>query len=203
MDPKVCQCGHRDRLQPAVVFDRIVDSVAGLPNPVRLPKRVDTSEGVFVSGVEAAWRAFSGAIREKCRRVLGDTDEAEDAMQETFIRLWKVEARHQPRQTLAWLYRTATHLSVDRLRQRAVHQRGVPQSMQAGDLHRATENRQLVERLAHITDTDALEAAVLARLDGLTQSEVAEVLNVSERTVRRLLDRFDDAAAQLVDKEFS
>lgn len=146
--------------------------------------------------VQQAWQRYFSPVREKCRRVLGDTDEANDVAQETFIRFWKVGAADEPRTALAWLYRTATRLSVDRLRQRAVHARPVPGAVEAADLERSTASRQLLERLAHTAEPDELQAAVLSRVDGLTHPEVAQVMAISERTVRRLLSRFDERAQE-------
>ena len=144
--------------------------------------------------VQQAWQRYHSPVREKCRRVLGDTDEANDVAQETFIRFWKLAANDEPRAALAWLYRTATRLSVDRLRQRAVHARAVPGATEARDLESMTASRQLLERLALEAEPDELQAAVLSRLDGLTHPEVATVMSISERTVRRLLTRFDERA---------
>lgn len=144
--------------------------------------------------VQQAWQRYFSPVREKCRRVLGDSDEASDVAQETFIRFWKSGAPPEPRLALAWLYRTATRLSVDRLRQRAVHARPVPGPTEASDLEASTASRQLLARLASVAEPDELQAAVLSRLDGLTHPEVAEVMAVSERTVRRLLTRFDERA---------
>lgn len=144
--------------------------------------------------VQQAWQRYFSPVREKCRRVLGDTDEANDVAQETFIRFWKFGAADEPRTALAWLYRTATRLSVDRLRQRAMHARPVPGGTASSDLEAAAASRQRLERLASTAEPDELQAAVLARLDGMTHPEVAVVMSISERTVRRLLTRFDERA---------
>ncbi len=144
--------------------------------------------------VQQAWQRYFSPVREKCRRVLADTDEANDVAQETFIRFWKFGAAGEPRTALAWLYRTATRLSVDRLRQRAVHSRPVPGATETSDLESSTASRQLLQRLASAAEPDELQAAVLSRLDGMTHPEVAVVMSISERTVRRLLTRFDERA---------
>ncbi|MDX2009010.1 MAG: RNA polymerase sigma factor [Myxococcaceae bacterium] len=145
-------------------------------------------------GIRQAWQRYFSPVREKCRRVLGDGDDASDVAQETFIRFWKQGPPEPPRVALAWLYRTATHLSVDRLRHRALHARAVPQPVYGADLEASTASRQLLARLARDADAEELQAAVLSRLDGLTHPEIAEVMDVSERTVRRLLARFDQRA---------
>jgi RNA polymerase sigma-70 factor (ECF subfamily) len=144
--------------------------------------------------VQQAWQRYHSPVREKCRRVLGDTDEANDVAQETFIRFWKFGAHDEPRAALAWLYRTATRLAVDKLRQRSMHARGVPGPAQSSDLEASTSSRQVLQRLANQAEPDELQAAVLSRLDGMTHPEIANVMSISERTVRRLLTRFDERA---------
>jgi hypothetical protein len=57
--------------------------------------------------VRKAWQRYHAPVREKCRRVLGDGDEASDVAQETFIRFWKSGAGDDARVALAWLYQTA------------------------------------------------------------------------------------------------
>ncbi len=51
--------------------------------------------------------------------------------------------------------------------------------------------------LARRLPADELEVALLVRLDGLTQAEIAEVVRVSERTVRRCLRRLDHRVAKM------
>ncbi|NTX17062.1 RNA polymerase sigma factor [Myxococcus sp. CA056] len=149
--------------------------------------------------IQSAYLRYFPLIREKCRRMLGDSDEAQDVAQETFIRLWRTGLPKDARHATAWIYRTSTNLAVDRLRQR-------PSSASA---HRSEElsdersaeatlwRRQELEAYARHLPADALEAALLSRLDGLTQQEIAEVLQVSERTVRRLLQRLDEQVEHL------
>jgi RNA polymerase sigma-70 factor, ECF subfamily len=60
-----------------------------------------------------------------CYRMLGSVQEAEDATQETFWRAWERRETFAGRSTLrAWLYRIATNLCIDALRQRP--RRGLP-----------------------------------------------------------------------------
>jgi RNA polymerase sigma-70 factor (ECF subfamily) len=121
---------------------------------------------------------------------------ADDVAQETFLRLWK-EARvveGDARTIIAWLYRTSTRLAIDVLRDRQ-RKGGEDDPVEAlpcaVDLAACAEAKAAIRLLARHATGDELSAAVLCRVDGLAQPEAANVLGVSERTVRRMLDRFD------------
>ncbi len=141
------------------------------------------------------FRQYFPVIRERCRRLLGDGEEASDVAQETFIRFWQVsESARAPRHAAAWIHRTSVHLAIDLLRTR-VNQVEVSDALRAPTLDTGAilESRQNLALLAKRVDAQALEAGVLTRVDGLSQLEVAQLLGCSERTVRRLLTSLDEA----------
>ena len=143
------------------------------------------------------YQRFWGPIRAKCRRVLGATALADEVAQEAFLKLWQsgppLDGSVEARRVLGWLYVTATRLSLDALRR----SRGQLGLEAAGALSCAasplavTEARSAIARLCERAAPEQLEAALLARVDGLSQPEVAALLGVSERTVRRRLEAFD------------
>ena len=64
-------------------------------------------------------------VRAKCARLLGDTEEAADVAQETFLRFCSSPVVHEPVPArLKWLYLTGTRLAIDRLRHRRLGRRG-------------------------------------------------------------------------------
>jgi DNA-directed RNA polymerase specialized sigma24 family protein len=106
---------------------------------------------------------------------------------------------------MAWLYRTCTRLSIDVLRERRradLHDTAAHDVPCAVSLQACTEARAAIGDLADTVPETELEAVVLVRVDGLSHPEAATVLGVSERTVRRTLDRFDLRVHSLR-KEFS
>jgi RNA polymerase sigma-70 factor (ECF subfamily) len=161
----------------------------------------DRASLIPATDFERAYARFLPPVRAKCRRLLGPAHGADDVAQETFLRWWKSDvADGEPRVVIAWLYRTATRLAIDVLRERRrtdVDEAPEEATPCAVDVRASLEARAVIASLAAAVPEDELSAAVLCRVDGLPQPEAAMVLGVSERTVRRLLDRFDERAAPL------
>lgn len=73
------------------------------------------------SGTDAAFaesiEPFRRELRVHCYRMLGNFDEAEDLVQETFAKAWRNRTGFEGRSTLrAWLYRIATNTCLDAIK---------------------------------------------------------------------------------------
>lgn len=141
--------------------------------------------------------------------------DAEDVAQDVFVRLLESDLltrREVPSQPeiLAWLYRTSTRAAIDKLRQRRVRSQAhstnlsaafPPGGSEAGAELASAEDtvhaRRLIAHVARVVPASELEVVILHRLDLMTQPEVAAVTSLSERTVRRLLRRFDERVSTL------
>jgi RNA polymerase sigma-70 factor, ECF subfamily len=154
--------------------------------------------------IESAYSRYFPLVREKCRRMLRNSAEADDIAQETFVRLWRSRLTDEgPRTVISWLYRTSTRLAIDLLRSQKRHDAD-DQDVGAEEiaaLMPSSEDKLVVsgalDTVARKLPADELEIAFLHRLDGLTQAEIAEVVRVSERTVRRCLQRLDERVEAL------
>ena len=98
-------------------------------------------------------------------RVLGDPDEAQDAVQEAMVKVWRHLGRFEGRaQFTTWLHRVAVNAALDRLRRRgAVH---VPSGTPDEPRHDAAESAppETPERIYARAETAVVVRRAMARL---------------------------------------
>jgi RNA polymerase sigma-70 factor (ECF subfamily) len=121
-------------------------------------------------------------------RLLGSAEDARDAAQEVFLRLFRHLGRMEDgRDTRPWLYRVTVNVCHD-LRRRGGHEEldenralpGPDPEMAAG----TSEAMRHVQAARRRLPEKERAAVVLRDIEGLTTREVAEILGSSEATVR-------------------
>jgi len=161
----------------------------------------------FQSGDERAFdvlvKRYQERIRLLCLRYLADLQEADDAAQEVFIRVYQHLGDFMPRARFStWLYRVAVNDCLNRLRARRRRQWMQPfsrvseaalqakseASNPAVDLERREEHAKVRTALARLSD-DQRTAILLHRYEGLSYKEIAEVMNCSVSAVEARLHR--------------
>ena len=72
------------------------------------------------AALDEIYRATSAKLFGICLRILGDETEAEEALQEVYVSLWRGAARFDPSRAspIAWLAALARNRAIDRLRRR-------------------------------------------------------------------------------------
>lgn len=124
-----------------------------------------------------------------------DTDVAEDAAQEAFVRFLDREVEGDPAGVRAWLFKVATHLLRDRARVQANRERLLQEHPIAPDgpplpdeelaqRERVARVRRALAGLEHRDRT-----LLLLREEGLSYRELAEALGVQPSSVGTLLVR--------------
>ncbi len=145
---------------------------------------------------------YRPAIARYIRHMVRDRAEAEDLTQETFIRAFRQRATLRDQTVLlSWLYQIATHVALDRLRQRTRLQSRQDEqrpeelciedksALSALSVIQQNEMSECVQ--AYITRlSDAYKTVLLLHdVDGLTASEIAGLLGIPLTTVKMRLHR--------------
>lgn len=139
------------------------------------------------------------------RMLGGDRAEAEDVTQEAMLRLWKIapEWRQGEAKVSTWLYRVTSNLCTDRLRKRRhVDIDAIPEPADdapgvAAGMMQASRADALQAALAQLPERQRI-AVTLRHLEGRTNPEIAEVLEISVEAVESLTARGKRALAALL-----
>ena len=164
----------------------------------------------YGNGDALAARALTMRLTPKvlgfaARMLGGDRAEAEDVTQEAMLRLWKVapDWRQGEAKVTTWLYRVVSNLCTDRLRKaRGVALDSVPEPEDGGasaedGLQEASRAQALDFALGELPDRQR-QAVVLRHIEGLSNPEIAQVMDIGVEAVESLTARGKRALAALL-----
>ncbi|WP_435164335.1 RNA polymerase sigma factor [Falsirhodobacter sp. 1013] len=164
---------------------------------------------LYANGDRAAARALTLRLTPRvlgfAARMLTDRTEAEDVTQEALLRLWRIapEWRQGEAKVTTWLYRVTSNLCTDRLRRR----RGIalddapeveddtPSAEQ--DLMEGERMAALDAALARLPDRQR-QAVLLRHIEGLTNPDIARIMDIGVEAVESLTARGKRALAALL-----
>lgn len=151
-------------------------------------------------------RRYGASVLRRCRGILGDADEAQDAAQEVFVLI--LDRGHQFRGDAdlgSWIHRITTNQCLNRLRgekrlaNRARHSAdwagAAPGDAPADPYRRYALRAEMNELLAGL-DPLGQEVLLYRYIDGMTQDEIAQVTGKSRRTVGKRCKVIDASLAQ-------
>jgi RNA polymerase sigma-70 factor (ECF subfamily) len=154
-----------------------------------------------------------------CERMLGDREEARDAVQEVFIKVFKKAGSFRPKgQVFTWIYRIAVNHCLNKLRRRKIVQffslgadaeddRPVfePRDEAAGpeESLQARERWAVTRRALDSLPASQRPVVVLAKFEGLSYRKIAEVMGISEGAVESRLVRAMRHLRSAQEKAFS
>ncbi|MEO1009132.1 MAG: sigma-70 family RNA polymerase sigma factor [Planctomycetota bacterium] len=169
------------------------DSLAAVDDATALRRYVRTGDP---EAFELLARRYYAMVVATCRRRLGSDADAEDAAQETFLRLARSAGRVRSN-VAAWLHACAIGTSIDLVRRAGARSRAERTAADRRDhaLEPPASERLWIDlepvidqALAELGDED--RQLVVARfLAGRSQAELARELGVSEGTVSRRVSR--------------
>ena len=154
--------------------------------------------------VQELYRRYGAVIYSRCHRILRNKAAAEDAAQETFLRVHRHLGSVPPaEEAVRWIYRIATNHCLNELRKERMRGRPVdplPHLVDQPFGEDRIADRDLLRRLVTLAPVHLGEAAWLYHVDDLDQSEVARVLGVSRRSVVTYLNQFKEFAQRYLNQ---
>ena len=171
------------------------------------------------SAFEAIVRAHSGRLLSVARRFLGNNEDAQDAVQDAFIRAYKAIHTFEARAQLhTWLHRILVNTALMKLRER---RRRPTESIEellptyTNDGHQAVASRDWSDAVLERKETAAMvrqaiamlpdqyrEVLVLRDIEEKDTAEAAEILGTTSNVVKVRLHRARQALRTLLDREF-
>lgn len=137
-----------------------------------------------------------------CNRMLRDLAEAEDVVQESMLRLWKMAPDWVPgaAKPSTWVFRVASNLCTDRLRKKrgvGLDQIAEPADDAPGAEARLmqAERMQALDGALDLLPDRQRQAVVLRHIEGMSNPEIGEILDISVEAVESLTARGKRALA--------
>lgn len=152
--------------------------------------------------IEKLYHRYGPMVIRRCRQLLHDENDALDATQDVFVRLLEHRKRLTVKYPSSLLYRIATNVCLNRIRDRRRHEEYHKEKY----LHRLAvmeeptirfEARSLLDRLFGRQIESTRTIAVLHYLDGMTLEETAKEVGLSVSGVRKRLRNLKASLAEM------
>jgi RNA polymerase sigma-70 factor (ECF subfamily) len=139
-------------------------------------------------------RRYDGKVYRLCCALLRDPTQAQDAAQESLVRVWKALARYDGRAALStWIYAITRNRCLTALSQRRARgspgEPEVPAAAAAGEQVEAQDQAALLRELVGRLPERYAHVLVLFYYEDRSVSEVARMLAMPEGTVKTTLFR--------------
>ncbi|HJD69146.1 RNA polymerase sigma factor SigE [Corynebacterium pseudokroppenstedtii] len=157
----------------------------------------DAGSGEMPSWSELVSEHADGVYR-LALRLSGNTHDAEDLTQETFMRVFRSLKRYKPGTFEGWLHRITTNLFLDMVRRRqTIRMEALPENYDAvpgtrNDPEQSYIDANIDPELQKALDslpTDYRVAVVLCDVVGMSYDEIADTLGIKMGTVRSRIHR--------------
>lgn len=141
--------------------------------------------------IEELFVRWGPMVMRRARAILGNEADAEEATHDVFLKVYDALDDFEGRSQVAtWLYRITTNLCLNRLRNQARRKELRALHLSENIAVAGHADRVLArELLLKVPDANWAKAALYIYLDGMTQEEAADVMGVSQRTIRNYLSK--------------
>jgi RNA polymerase sigma-70 factor (ECF subfamily) len=141
-------------------------------------------------------------VLRRCRQLLRDAEEAEDALQEVFMQILRRPDLVEAEFPSSLLYRIATNVCLNRIRTRARRAESREEALllniaSGEDVEARSAAGRLLDRIFDRHPESTRVMAVLHYVDGMTLEEVARETSLSVSGVRKRLRTLQAATSNL------
>jgi RNA polymerase sigma-70 factor (ECF subfamily) len=144
--------------------------------------------------VTALYRSHGDLVLGRCRTLLRNEADAQDALQEVFLKIHRHrESFRGESSPSTWLYRITTTTCLNRIRTRRRRPEDPVEELPpviTDSLLDGLAIRDLVERLLAGEDERTQSCVVYHYVDGMTHDEIGEMLGISGAAVRKRISTF-------------
>ena len=152
--------------------------------------------------LEELWNRYGALVLRRCRQLLRDEQEALDVCQDVFVQLLRRRGALDIRFPSSLIYRIATNLCLNRIRDRRhwpdlVEDERLARIARFDDPTPALHARSLLDRLFARHRESTRVIATLHFVDGLTHEEVAREVGMSVSGVRKRLRALRETLVEL------
>jgi RNA polymerase sigma-70 factor (ECF subfamily) len=174
----------------------VLEMAAPVERPDEAARAIAAAKAGDLAAFEGLMRQHERLVLATAIRLLGKLEDAQDASQEVFLRLYRNLGKIEAVQNVpGWLYRVTVNVCHDMTRKRPapVAMEAVPELADPGadpqqSASQAERRRALQMSLRFLSEKERT-AMVLRDLEGLSTGEVAQVLGSSEATVRSQISK--------------
>jgi RNA polymerase sigma-70 factor (ECF subfamily) len=152
----------------------------------------DEREKLVALDVDALYRKYGPMVLRRCRRLLGDEEQAMDAAQETFVKVIRYRATLNDRAPSSMLYTIATNVCLNMIRSasrrpRSAGDEPLSRIASAEDVEARVVDRTMLDGIFGRERASTRTMAVMHYVDGMTLEEVADHVGLSVSGVRKRL----------------
>jgi RNA polymerase sigma-70 factor (ECF subfamily) len=158
--------------------------------------------------LRSLYTQYAPVIHRRCRSILGNEEDAHDAVQETFSRVivhW--ESFRGEASPLTWMYRISTNYCLNRIRNRRsrsdkrhVHRDDIVSTSfsRGGSMW---EDEDTVRRLLELANDQERAIVIHLFFDDMTREQAAAMVGVSVPTLRKRLNTFLKRARKAMESD--
>jgi RNA polymerase sigma-70 factor (ECF subfamily) len=157
-----------------------------------------------LEGLRWIYDQYAGRLLNQCHRILLSREQAEDVVQDLFIKLPEAVTEFRGESALGtWLYRVAHNMCLTRLQQAGNRQRLLEENLsgEGGEGRDAYEVSDLLAKALAVLDPETRSLLWLKEGEGLPLKELSETFKLPEGTLKSRLSRARDRVREFLEKE--